>query len=246
MQGVEAQAGTEKTTQDVLEANLRQLVLPMTEQIDTQALAKMRRRFCSRVQDLKMTILKDRTRQQQHDVEFTPKEVAQIANFFFSNMLGVQALKRLSNLVQFYSLEGEDRGLSSRARLLAEDSKTPQMLRAYYNHLHKATDQIDENRELKYVRHTLRQLDFLKEHKRLKLLAQRMDPELAAVLRDLGYTTRRGVSLVTCLLDALSSSLGIPKTSISNLVHNHTAVEKLVERFGEGVILLLPPVAGRQ
>ena len=60
-------------------------------------------------------------------------------------MLGVQALQRLSNLVRFYSREGEYRGISFRVRLLAEDSNTPQMLRAYYNHLHKATDYIDEN-----------------------------------------------------------------------------------------------------
>lgn len=40
MQGVEAQAVTEKSTQEVLEANLGQLVLPMTDQIDIQALAK--------------------------------------------------------------------------------------------------------------------------------------------------------------------------------------------------------------
>jgi hypothetical protein len=227
MQGVEAQAVTEKSAQEVLEANLDQLVLPMTDQIDTQALAKMRRVFCSHVQDLKMTTSKDN--RQQHEVTFTLKEVARITNFFFSDMLGIKALRRLSELVQFYSREGEDRGLSTRARLLAEDSETPHMLRAYCHHLYKATDHIDEARVFRHVQHTLRQLDFLKEHKRVKLLAQQRDPQLTAVLRNLGYTTRQGVSLVTCLLDALSSSLSVSKIYISNIVQAHTSVEKLVE-----------------
>ena len=91
-----------------------------------------------------MTISKDRT--QQPEVTFTLKEVAQITNFFFSDMLGLKAVKRLSELVQFCLGDEEDRKLSSRARLPAEDSNTPHVLRAYYNNLHKATDHIDENR----------------------------------------------------------------------------------------------------
>ena len=73
-----------------------------------------------------------------------------------------------------------------------------------------------------------------------------MDPHLAAVLRDLEHTTRRGVSLVTCLSDALTSSLGVSKIYISNLVQAHISMERLVERFGEAVTLLLPPIAGHQ
>ena len=242
MQGVEAT--TEKIAYGVLEAYLDKLVLPMTNQIDIQALAKMRRRFCSCVQDLRMTITKES--KQQHQVMFTLKEVAQIASLFFSDMLGLEALWRLSGLVQSYSGEEEDKGLLSRARVLAEDTNTPHLLRAYYNHLHKATDHIDENRIIRHVQHTLRQLDFLKEHKRLMSLAQTKNPHLTAVLRDLGYTTPQRVSLVTCLLDALSSSLGVSKIYISNIVQAHTSVEKLVELFGEGVILLLPTRSRRQ
>jgi hypothetical protein len=245
MQGVKVV--TEKSAQEVLEANLDPLVLPMTDQIDTQTLAKMRSRFCSRVQALEMTISKDR--KQMRHVTFTPIEVAQITNFFFSDMLGVKALKRLSDLVKFYAEEGEDdvnQGLSSRARILADDCNTPQILRAYYDHLHKATDHVKQNPVLKQVHHNLRQLDFLQEHRRLKSLAQQKDPQLAATLKDLGYTITRGAPMLSCLLDLLSKSLAIPKTSISNIIQSFTGVEKLVELFGEGVILLLPPCTGRQ
>ena len=243
MQGVEAQAVMEEGAQEALDAKLHQLVLPLTDQIDAQALAKMRRRFFSRVQDLKTNISTDRT--QQPEVMFTPKEVVQITNYFFSDMLGVKALKRLSKLAQYYSGQ-EDTSLSLRARLLAEDSNTPHMLRAYYNQLHKATEHIGENQVFRYVQLNLRLLDFLKEHKHLKLLAQQKDPHLTAVLKDLGYTTRRGVTTLTCLLKALSTSLVLSKTDLSEFIHDYAGLEKLVELFGKGVILLLPTGIGPQ
>jgi hypothetical protein len=234
------------TVQELVESHLDKLVLSMSNQVDINALAQMRSRFCSRIQTLQMTVTKDNKRV---EATFGPYEVAEITNFFFSDMLGVKALKRLSDLVHYYSETSDtpfDKHVSSRARWLAEDSKTPEMLRAYYSHLSRATEHDDEHRVFKHLQQVLRHLDLLKEHNRLKLLAQEKNPDLVEVLKQAGQTTRRGRTLVSCLLDFLSGSLRTSKTALSNIVQEYSGIEKLVDLFGQGLILLLPPGSGRR
>ncbi len=222
-------------------------VLPVSDELDVADVIQARSRFYRRVQELVVSVNKSN---RQATLRFRDNEIVEITNFFFSDMIGQKALKRLSSLVKSYAVEKKDipdDRSAARATRAADDPTTPLVFQRFFRSYSRAAARIDDGDSLlRHVRQVSWDLAFLKEYNALKKQAEEKDPDLVALLDGCGIQTTQGRSLVTCLIKYVTNILQMSKSELSNFVQAIQAIDALVRQFSIGVIVLLPPGHGKR
>ncbi len=222
-------------------SRLDNLTLGLSTEVDLGALATIREDFFHELCNLKVRISKDNKMVTE---QFAIEEALEITNFFFTEMMGGQAINRLSTLIQYYSGiddMGLDRGAAARAAVLAQNSTTPLSLRVFFGSFSKMTETYsNDSSALYYIRQCIASFDLLDRFNKIKTIAHQRDRTLVTFLTDNGYTTKRGVSMQSCIINYLADSLDISVTNLKNSCQMALGVTGLIEEFGLGVITLLP------
>jgi hypothetical protein len=114
--------------------SLKPLRLDLTADVTADELMGYREEVLLELRQLVYTIRKDNKPVQE---TFSEDECIDIANFFFSEVMGPSSLSRLSHLIQYYMQvdpeSGLDRGIAVRAQELSKDASAPTPLRRFFH-----------------------------------------------------------------------------------------------------------------
>lgn len=230
-----------------IESRLHKSVLPVSADLDSSAAVEARSRFCHRIRALQIPASKSNS---QTTLRFRDAEVVEIANFFFSDMIGPKALERLSTLVETYAVENghlPDVRSAARASTAASDPRTPADFRPFFGAYSKAAENCHgEDSIFRQIKQTEHDLDFLAEYNALKTRAENRDSKLIELLNNCGIQAKTGWSIMTRVLKYITQTLQMTSSQLSNFVQAIQAVDSLVRQFTRGVIILLPPGYGKR
>jgi hypothetical protein len=202
-------------------------------------------------QELSTLRVQVRTDNKLSTSSFTTAEATAITNFFFIEVMGASSRQRLTLLLNYYSCHNDDSidiGASARADQLAEDPEIIPLLRDFYVSFSRAHRQkLNSNTNYAYFVQTIASLKLYHEWTRLRELAAAKDPALLAILRASGLRASRGVDYRSLINQFLTTKLRLESTvHLQNLCQSAQVIAYLVQQFGNGVLVFLPPGAGNR
>lgn len=175
---------------------------------------------------------------------FSRDEAVQITNFFFAEVMGPVARKRLESIIREY--QGHPQGsigirTASKAEVLSRDMGLNPDLRKFFESMHRSQRLSAHPNCTITGLHAL--LEDLRLHNRFQDLidkASNKDAELIAILTEKGYKTKRGVTWKSCVVQYICDSLDISVSSLDTTCQALQGVSHIVELFGIGIITVLP------
>lgn len=215
-----------------------QFVFPM--EADESTIISLRNSFFKGLSELKI----EKT-QGKGKSSFSKAEAIEITNFFFAEVLGPPATKRLKSIITEFNTPSTSwfgARPSAKALELSTDTTIFPAFRQFFDAVHK-TERLgtSSNSALNHVHMLLANVKLVRRYQELRNRADQEDPELIAHLVSLGYSLRKGAGWTTCVLDYLSKSLGMDRDVLERSTQSSQAVELIVSLFGTGIIAVLPP-----
>jgi hypothetical protein len=175
---------------------------------------------------------------------FTAEQAIEMTNFFFDRMMGPSGLSHVASLIGYYttSLPGEpDQGLARRASELAAGDDKPLAVRHFFGTVSRQQALAQTNSTLfKMLQQNVANMQVLKLLNDLKARAGKRDPELCDYLRRMNQRPGRGKGWTSCLINHLTSTLGISNNAFSSLTATAQGAQCLVAALCEGILCLLP------
>jgi len=176
---------------------------------------------------------------------FSRDEAIEVTNFFFAEVMGPAALKRLKTVLREYQSHPQD-GIgiiaAAKARALSEDAELNMDFRKFFESMH-TTQRLSAHPKSSIAGlHVL--LEDLRLHSRFQELmtkASNKDVELIAILTKKGYVTKRGVTWKSCAIQYICDSLKISVAALDTTCQAVQGVSQIVELFGMGILVILPP-----
>lgn len=131
---------------------------------------------------------------------------------------------------------------------MAEDPEAIPLLREFYISFSQAHRQkLNSNTNYAYFVQTVASLKLYHEWTRLRELAAAKDPALLAILRASGLKASRGVDYRSLVNQFLTTKLGLESpVHLQNMCQSAQGIACLVQQFGHGVLVFLPPGAGNK
>lgn len=186
-------------------------------------------------------------KRQAVNVEFSSDEAKAISNFFFTEVMGQEAWGRLENLIKTYSGDQVREQLARSSMLadkLSRSADVPPFVRAFYESYYHAFRASSRN-TLAGFQKTVADVDLYNRWVELRARAAARDADLLHFLEQKGYGTRVGVDFRSLVNQFLSDSLHLPKKhDLQNICQSSQGIAELVQVFGQGIIVLLPPNTG--
>jgi hypothetical protein len=228
---------------------VKQVTIDLSQDADVTVVKRGATAFLKVIMDMTQTITRD-----NRDIKkkFTSVEARDITNFFFVEMMGPNAFTRLQSLVQGYSSargDGTDRGAATRALAAAQiplPEKLENVTRFFTTYAHTEYSKEPSNTALAHLHQLQLHMDLLAQFNELRVLAAAQDPTLMDWLYQSNYRTSRGVSRQTLILNYLADQIGIKTTVLQNHCQVAVGVTQLVEKFGKGILAILPPGSMRK
>jgi hypothetical protein len=175
---------------------------------------------------------------------FTAEQAVELTNFFFDQIMGPNGLSHVASLISYYATHppGEpDQGLAGRASELAAGDDKPLAVRHFFGTVSRQQALAQSNSTLfKMLQQNVVNLQVLGVLNDLKERANKKDPELCDYLRRMKEEPGRGKGWTSCLINHLTSTLGITPNAFSSLTAAAQGAQCLVSELCEGVLCLLP------
>jgi len=232
----------------LLSSALEAPLLPLSKVVTVETLADRQHAF---QRDLRergaIEVTKDFKKQA---MQFAPEEIIALSNFFFTEMISPATVTRISKIVQHHnrSITRPQADIDiDLADKLATDVAVPASVREFASQyrtvrLHSGQDQ---GRDYKAFFKGLDRLKLYRQWQELRRLAKEKDPGLVAFLSSRGYVTSRGVGYMKLVKKLLSNSLRkFTARKLQNYCQGSQGISYLVDTFGQGVLLAIPPTAG--
>jgi hypothetical protein len=175
---------------------------------------------------------------------FTPEQAVELTNFFFDQVMGPSGLSHVAGLISYYTTHqpGEpDQGLAGRASELAAGDDKPLAVRQFFGTVSRQQALAQSNSTLfKMLQQNVVNLQVLGLLNDLKERVNKKDTELCNYLRRMKEKPGRGKGWTSCLINHLTSTLGISNNAFSSLTAVAQGAQCLVSELCEGVLCLLP------
>lgn len=224
-------------------AKLKDITFGISDQANSVTLKQMRDRYYEALLSTKVIV---KLRNSPSERAFTVREATELSNFFFEEMLGPSALKRLQKLVQEYnriSTVNDGVGLQhiSKAANAATDEKVPLVFQEFF----QAFQQEQRNRIRTdgsvFALHSLG-LSLTTHDRYLKLL-DRMNTDQSCVeaLSKLGFKISSGRGFKSVVREYLCATLDISDEILKKSLEPSNGLSVLVDCFGYGILTILPP-----
>jgi hypothetical protein len=221
---------------------LQPLRLGLTPDMTADELMGHREEFLLELRQLVYTIRKNNEPVQE---KFSEDECIDIANFFFSEVMGPSSLSRLSHLIQYYmQVDPEfrlDRGVAVRAQLLSQNTSAPtplrQFFRAFGNVMAGHTTLTTILSSLYKMVHSIKLVKFY-----LALIREIYKPDghLRSWLKEQNYQPQKGATWMMVLIQYVTDALDTPAHVWNGTCQMGIGIQGLQKEFGNGILTLLP------
>jgi hypothetical protein len=230
--------------------SLKPLRLDLTADVTADELMGYREEFLLELRQLVYTIRKNNKPVQE---KFSEDECIDIANFFFSEVMGPSSLSRLSHLIQCYMQadpeSGLDRGVAVRAQELSKDASAPTPLRRFFRAFgdavagHTTSTSTTTLSSLYKMVHSIKLAKF---YEALTREIRKPDGHLRPWLRQQNYRPHKGATWTTMVIQYVTDALSTPAHVWKGTCQTAIGVQGLQKEFGNGILTLLPITAMRK
>ena len=195
-------------------------------------------------QSLRETTVVVKYRNQNTTRTFSDKEAADLSNFFFDEMLGPAALKRLRGLIREYNVPTEE-GIGPQQLARAEQASMDKDVLPVFRDFFEAFRQEQRNRVFigssVYTVHSfISSLTAGKSLEELLARADKRDPQIVQEMEARGYKTSAGVGFKTVVRNYLCDTLDIDHDTLAKSTEPSKVLTSMVSTFGLGILTILP------
>jgi hypothetical protein len=233
---------------DKIKKDLKEINVDLTKALAVKVVEQWRERFFRQLATKPIKILKNN---KETYTVMSPEEVVQTTNFFYNKIFGTEGMTQVVGVINAYNKVdiGCDEALVQRARNLASDRNRPRAFRTLIGGFGDCINyQSKESIALRAFNANNALFKFTVQYNYMVNQAKAGNEMIINEFRRVDIKKGKGHSFAGQVQEYLRAALQLKpeSTSVNNVLQQGSIVQKMVQRFGRGVLVMMPQYVGRE
>jgi hypothetical protein len=226
--------------------SLQYIAWALNDKITREDLQIRRDQFYKKLEAIEVEKAKGNKKQTAASKKKMLQTVIDVTNFFFNEVMGPDAFKRVAGIIADYNTWNYNQigsNAVTRAVYLASINGIPTVIRSFYTSFANA-ERFDANSSNNYARllKSIYDVELYKSFLSLHDSVEMRDPSLVQFLESKGLKTAIGRGYRSLVMKYLQRELGFDEeqAELQNRFQTGQGLAQFVKHSGEGVLILLP------